>query len=361
MSKTPKNSADVEDPKAADLVRKSARPTIRDVAAAAGVSLATVSNVMNGNESAVGAKTRRRVTREIEKLGYRPQASGRGLRTSRRHSFAMVIIDESEAYLADAFASNMVPGFTDALNRRGYSAVLHGCKLKDFDKTVVVRHLQVDGYCIFASGDASARKSLIKKLSDLNQPIVMVQETLDTVPEDFAIVRQDDYSGGLQLADHLMARDVRKILVLAPMLEWPAIEARIAGLRAGITQANKTAEVTIVNTRSEGLVDAMAGLRSHLETNPMPDAIAAANDHIGIAALRLLREMGMNVPADVLVTGFNDFAFRDYATPLLTTVSSPARDLGMAAAEALIARVEEGSFPQRETLLSVQLKLGEST
>lgn len=337
------------------------RPTIRDVAAAAGVSLATVSNVMNGNESAVGAKTRRRVTREIERLGYRPQASGRGLRTSKRHSFAMVIIDESEAYLADAFAANMVPGFTEALNSRGYSAVLHGCKLRDFDQTVVVRHLQVDGYCVFASGDDVARSALFKKLADLHQPIVLVQETLDSVPDNFAIVRQDDYHGGLQLADHLLARGAKSILILAPTLEWPAVQARIAGLQAGIAGASNKVVVTIVNTRSEGLIDAMDGLADYLKTNPMPDAIAAANDHIGIAALRLLRNMGKIVPSDVMVTGFNDFAFREYATPLLTTVSSPARQLGIAAAQALIARIEDGSFPQRETLLPVQLKTGEST
>ena len=337
------------------------RPTIKDVAAAADVSLATVSNVINGKVSSVGEKTRRRVLKTIEKLGYRPQSAGRRLRTSRRHSIAMVLVDESEAYLADGFAANMVPGFTDTLNRRGYSAVIHGCRRSEFGKSVVVQNLEVDAYCMFLSGNADERANIIKQIEALKQPIVLVEETAHSQSPDIAIVRQDDWSGGLQLADHLLARNARNIAFVMPELVWPAVEARIGGMQEGIQRAGRTDLLKLIKCRSESFDDVTAALSAYLDKHPLPDAIASANDHIGIAVMQHLEKRGLKVPGDTLVTGFNGFEYRRYANPLLTSVKSPARALGVAAAEALIGRVENGRFEKQEILLPVSLLQGEST
>ena len=307
------------------------RPTIKDVAAAADVSLATVSNVVNGKSSSVGEKTRKRVQKAIEKLGYRPQSAGRRLRMSRRHSIAMVIVDESEAYLADGFAANMVPGFTDTLNHRGYSAVIH------------------------------ERQSITAQIEALHQPVVLVEET--SIPDSpyFAVVRQDDFGGGRQLADHLLARNAQNILFLMPELVWPAIEARVAGMREGLKSAGSKARLTLLKTPSEKFDEVMSALASYLAAHPTPNAIACANDQMGIAAMQALTSSGLKVPNDVMVTGFNGFEYRRYAKPLLTSIKSSAREIGIAAAEVLIERVETGAFKTNEILLPTSLLLGDST
>jgi LacI family transcriptional regulator len=337
------------------------KPTIKDVAATAGVSLATVSNVINGKVSSVGDKTRKRVFKAIEKLGYRPQLAGRRLRTSRRHSIAMVLVDESEAYLADGFAANMVPGFTDTLNRSGYTSVIHGCRQGEFGKSVVVQNLEVDAYCLFLSGNAKERRGIVDELLALKQPVVLVEETAYPKADDVAVVRQDDWSGGLQLADHLLARNARNIVYVMPELHWPAVEARISGMQEGLRRAGSAIDLKFVKCRSEGFDDVMVALAAYLDREPQPDAIASANDHIGIAVLQLLESRGLKVPQDIKVTGFNGFEYRRYAKPLLTSVQSSARQLGVAAAEALINRVENGQFEVSEILLPVSLLPGDST
>ncbi|NJS13281.1 MAG: LacI family transcriptional regulator [Sphingopyxis sp.] len=337
------------------------RPTIKDVAAAAGVSLATVSNVVNGKSASVGDKTRKRVLKAIERLGYRPQSAGRRLRTARRHSVALVIVDESEAYLADGFAANMVPGFTDTLNRRGYSAVIHGCRRAEFGKSVVVQNLEVDAYCLFLSGTPDERRSITAQIQALHQPVVLVEETTIPQSSEFASVRQDDFGGGRLLADHLLARSARDILFVLPELSWPAIEARVAGMRDGVRSAGSGARLKIVTTPSEKFDEVMAALDRYLEANPQPNAIACANDQMGIAAMQVLEARGMLIPADVMVTGFNGFEYRRYARPLLTTIKSSAREIGVAAAEALIHRIEHGHFKEKDTLLPTSLLPGGST
>ncbi len=337
------------------------RPTIKDVAAAADVSLATVSNVINGKASSVGDKTRKRVQKAIDGLGYRPQSAGRRLRTSRRHSIAMVIIDESEDYLADAFAATMVSGFTDTLNHRGYSAVIHGCRRSEFSNSVVVQNLEVDGYCMFLSGTADERRSITSQIEKLHQPVVLVEETAIPLSTDFAVVRQDDFGGGQLLADHLLARNAKSIVFLMPELVWPAVEARVAGLQAGLKSAGRKAKLTLLKTSSEKFEQVMAELSVYLTQNPRPDAIACANDQMGIAAMQTLETHGIKIPDDVMVTGFNGFEFRRYAKPLLTSIKSPARELGVLAAEELIERVENGAFKNNETLLPTTLLPGNST
>lgn len=339
----------------------SKQPTIRDVARAASVSVATVSNVMNNRSSAVGEKTRKMVRHHIERLGYRTHAAGRGLRTSRRNLVAMVMIDESANYLSDPFVANLVAGFTDAVNSRGYATVVHGCRRGDLEDTVVIKTLGVDGFCLSLSGDAAARADLLTRLRELNQPLVLAQETLIKPNKDVCIVRQDDFGGGLQLADHLIARRVEHLAVVVPKLEWPSFSARLEGLRAGIRRTGQTPKIEVIRAESEGFVDCVAVVAEYLAAGNRPDAIVGGNDQIGLSAMYAIRSAGLSVPKDVLVTGFNALDFWQYSTPRLTTVRSRPREVGAAAGDSLIHRLETGTFRDNEIVLPVALVAAEST
>lgn len=337
------------------------QPTIHDVARAAKVSIATVSNVMNNRSSAAGEKTRKLVRHHIAQLGYRTHAAGRGLRTSRRNFVAMVMIDESANYLSDPFVANLVAGFTDAVNSRGYATVVHGCRRGDLEDTVVIKTLGVDGYCLSLSGDAAARVDLATRLRELNQPLVLAQETVIKPDKDLCIVRQDDFGGGVQLADHLLARRVKRLMVVLSKLEWPSFNARLEGLRAGIQRTGQSTKIEVIRARSEAFVDCVAAVSEYLAAGNRPDAIVGGNDQIGLSAMYAVQAAGLSVPKDVLVTGFNALDFWQYSTPRLTTVRSRPREIGVAAGSALIDRLETGVFRDNEIILPVALIPAAST
>ena len=336
-------------------------PTIRDVARDANVSVATVSNVINGRHSSVSERTRKFVQQQIDKLGYRPHATGRSLRTSRRQLVAMVMIDDAENYLLDPLVGNLVAGFTDAVNRRGYATVVHGCRARDLENTVVIKTLGVDGYCLSLSGDESTRAALVERLLSLQQPIVLAQEPAPNAHADICVIRQDDFAGGVQLADHLIARGVRRIVMLLPVLDWPAFNARLDGLRSGAKRTGQPVQIAVLRTLSEGFEDSVHAVEAYLAKSPCPDALVCGNDQMAAAAIRAARNRGLTVPKDVLVTGFNALEFWQYTTPTLTTVRSRAREIGSIAGNALIDRLTSGSFAKREIVLPVTLLVGDST
>jgi LacI family transcriptional regulator len=335
--------------------------TIREVAEAAGVSVATVSNVINGRVGAVGAKTRKLVEKQIERFGYRPQASGRGLRNARYNAVAILIIDDAQSYLSDPFVGNVVAGLTQTLNDNGFLAVLHGSPRRDIEDAIVVRQFGVDGFCVVPSGLASERRALIDRLVTLRQPLVLIQETEPMPTGDLCVVRQDDFSGGVQLAEHLLARGCRNLAMVVPKLEWPALQARLNGLRHGASHGKPRGEVHLVHCDTEAFPDVVRAVTEYLDRGGVPDAIVGGNDQIAIAALQTVLRRGMKVPRDIRITGFNAFAFWQYTTPTITTVVSVARELGVRAANAMILRLESGVFSTPETVIPLNLQPGEST
>lgn len=345
--------------------RKRANATIVDVAREAGVSVTTVSNIINNRDGNFKEATKRRVERVIERLSYRPQSGARSLRAAAKHILAMIVVDESESYLLDPFVANVVVGFTRGCNERGYLTVLHGCSRHNLDKMVVLRQISVDGFCLLLSGDKEHRRRTVDFVTGLGNPVALVQET-DTKTyasgtRDLCVVRQNDVDGGRQLCEHLLARGCRRILVVLPRLEWPALGARLEGIRNTAARSKQRVRIDTVTCPSEQFQDVFQAIDSNFEMATDHEAIICANDRMAAAVLAVLRHRNLKVPEDVLVTGFNAFeAWRDL-TPTLTTITSPAVELGDTSAQVLIERVESGQFTSNDVVLPVHLYQGEST
>ncbi len=116
-----------------------------------------------------------------------------------------------------------------------------------------------------------------------------------------------------------------------------------------------------VVTSGEGFEDTQSALAAHLAVNPVPDVVMGGNDQMGIAAMRLLIDRGYRVPDDVMVTGFNAFEFRQYSSPLLTSVISPAYDIGSTAGSELLQRLTDGRFAKPDIVLPTTFVFGGST
>jgi DNA-binding LacI/PurR family transcriptional regulator len=337
------------------------RVTLRDVAAAASVSPMTVSNFINGKFQFMSEATRQRVSRAAERLSYRPHASARSLRLAERLSIGMIVVDEAPAYLADPFITYLVAGLSNYLGERGYALVLQGMPARDLRGSSLVRHVLTDGLCVILSGSDAARRGALKRLSELQQPVVAFQERRPRWGDDLCVVRQDDRRGGALIAAHLLERGARRMIMLLPTLDWPAMREREAGLRRALKEHGNRTSLQAVRCGSEGLEETQAALGAYLDRHTMPDAVVAGNDQMGIAAMKLLRQRGVRVPDQVLVTGFNAFDFWQYSEPLLTTVRSPAYDIGARGGEAMLQRLRDGRFAQRDIVLPVELKPGGST
>ncbi len=342
--------------------KASRRATLKDVAALAGVSPMTVSNVVNGRLSGYNAATREKVLWAVRSTNYRPDVAARSLRTDKRMAVGMLVVQESSRlFLADPYITNLLDGLCAGLNQHGYSMVLQGLPASEVPRAPMVRQLHTDGLCILMAGAYDPRSELADALGSLGQPIVLFQQSPANVQGDVCVLLQDDTEGGKLIAEHLIERGARNLVAIMPQPEWPAMKARLAGIRSAISQAGLAIDLTVVTTIDDTATATEGTLSGHMSGGHKFDAVIAGNDQMAIGAYRLLTRRGLSVPGDVRVTGFNGFSFIDYLETRLTTVRSPAFQLGTLGAQHIIRRIENGAFETANMVLPVDFVPGQTS
>jgi len=337
---------------------KSAGPaspaTLRDVAQLARTTPMTVSNVVNGRIGQVGAKMTARVLAACERLDYRPHANARQLRTNRRMTVGVIVVDPSVHYLSDPFTAAMLAGLNDVLHAAGYSIVLQGASIASLASVPLLKRIESDGICLLTSGAPQERSRTIAQVAALGQPMVLIQDEIPDSVSDGCSLIQDDAAGGAELARHLFERPCKHAVMLVPKVAWAAMERREAGVRSVLAGLATPPAFYPVRCGSETFDSTQAALAAHMQLHGEPDVVIGGNDRMAIAAMKLLIARGRRVPEDTRVTGFNGFDFWRYASPELTTVLSPAFQLGEEGGRALLGRLESGSFAWRQRVLAVQ-------
>ena len=334
------------------------RTSLQDVARHAGVSAAAVSYVVNGRLSEVGLETRKTIEAAIKALKYQPQRRGLSLRLNREFAIGLVIVDPNPNFLSDPFNNQVATGLSNELIEPGYGLTVTGCRtFADLDK-LLRRPIGVDAFVVIASGTRAMRARVYRQVADSNRPFAVVQDVVSKTINDSCSITQDDFDGARALTLHLSARGAKRILFAAPACIWPAIEQREQGIRKALPMG---AMLSKIECNEHDFGETAEAIDRVLQQDPLPDAIMGANDQIAIAALRVLDRRGIKVPGDMLVTGYNDFVFRNYVTPRLTTVASRASDIGHVAAKLLLQRLDTGAFDQRKVQLAVALDLGGTT
>lgn len=347
---------------ATELTTTNARLTIKDIAKAIHVSPMTVSNVINGKFRFVSERTRQLVEEEIARTGYRVQKAGRSLKGSRHMSIGMVIVDDSPAFLADPFTAAIVAGLSNRLSRAEHALSVQGVSVEGFRDAGFFRRSEVDGFCIILSGSISDRARMLDALTSLAQPTILLQEPSERPYDDLCVVRQDDAGGGYLIAQHLQSRQPKKILLILPAQQWPALRFRESGLRSGVQQSGQgSATVETLVSASEEFEDVREAIERYLARHRRPDAIVGGNDRIALSAMAALQARDIEIPKSVAVVGFNAFEPRKYVHPLLTTVKSQPYQLGEIAAETMLGRLGSGQFAVREVVLPVTLEVGSSS
>jgi len=338
--------------------RKSERTTLADVSRAAGVSVMTVSNVVRGKF--VLPQNKARVEEAIVRLNYRPNLSARSLRTSEARSMGIVIADTNPAFLIDPFTSRLVSGLSNYLSSIDYTLDIQGIVPERFASAGILRKDRNDALCAILCGPSELRRQHLEFLRQLDQPVVVFQEIFKSPSPNVVLIRQDDLGAGKLIGKLLMKERVRRLVFLRPMLDWSAVEQREKGLRSICMETAPDTQITTIQTPSESFDDVHSTVKNLLSRS-VPDAIVAATDSMAVAALKACETMDVEVPKRLIITGFNGFDLWRFTRPTLTTVVSPAYEMGRHAGHLLVQRLRDGLFPQRNVVFPVTLSPGEST
>ena len=334
---------------------KRERASLADVAKYAGVSVMTVSNVVRGRVDLVKKETRERVQEAIAALKYSPQIYARALRTSRSRTIGLLIVVLDEDFLSSPWTSRMVAGLSNYLNRNDYGLLVHGQTPLRLEDALLSRLANTDGLCVMLSGKPKVRRELLKRVTEIGNPVIALQEDLNpTEFTDLSIVRQDDYGGGVLLGRHLTQKGACRLAFLEPGFSFPALSQRIRGLRSQLPKAANH-YVHRIECSTESVKDVITATHSYISKHSLPDAFVAGNERLALGLLRALESRGVSPCRDVKIACFNAFELWTYALPRIPTIDFPAYEVGMRAGRRIIERLERGGFPDAVDVLPARL------
>ncbi|HHY14658.1 MAG TPA: LacI family transcriptional regulator [Firmicutes bacterium] len=304
-------------------------PTIRDVAKLSGVSISTVSRVMNTPEI-VSDEKRKKVKQAILELGYTPNALARGLIYKQTHTVGVLIPDISNNY-----ASELVKGLEDAGHRAGISLII--CNTDRDPKRMVhyfevLKQKQVDGI-VFTSeffGDEYARIA-----KQMRTPLVLAATRANAF--DLPTVKIDDEQAGFDAVKYLVQKGHSDIVMISGpeddlVAGLPRYQGFWRGHRELLARGDLAGRVEFADFRYEGGYKAMQKL---YHRHSALTAVFCASDEMALGAISFLAERGLNVPGDISVLGFDNTKIAKISLPKLTTVAQPIYDIGREAMEKL--------------------------
>jgi len=325
--------------------------TIRDVAARAGVSVATVSRALNGI-GPIRGDTSKRVAAAARALKYVPHAAARSLSIRRSHTLGVLLPD-----VHGEFFSEVIRGIDLAARQRGYHILVSSSHNDAQEMAAVLRALRgrVDGL-VAMSPDTEAGS--ISRALTADIPVVL----LNSAATGRATIRIDNYTGARSMTDHLIALGHSDIaFITGPERNADAAE-RLRGYRSalGVGPSARRPHIEVPGDFTEN-----AGYRAVsaiLAMTPRPTAIFAANDAMAIGTLGALREAGLELPAGMALAGFDDIPMSRYLTPPLTTVRVDIAEMGRRAVEYLIDSLENtgGVNQKRREVIATTLVVRES-
>ena len=318
-------------------------PTIKDVAREAGVSVATVSRVMN-DSGPVSEETRRRIREVAQRMRFTPNLAARSLITARTTTLGVLLPD-----LYGEFFSEVIRGVDQAARRHGYHLLVSSSHADRAETEAALRAMRgrVDGLIIM-SPDLDAR-ALVQNLPD-RLPLVLLNSALEGDAYDSLTI--ENFQGATAMVRHLVGLGHRRIAMIKGAARNHDAAERLRGYRAALRKAGieRVPEWELAGDFTDG--SGYRAVAELLRLDPRPTAVFAANDAMAIGAMSALREAGIDVPGEMAVTGFDDIPVARYVSPALTSVRVPIWEMGERATERVLRMLvgKEGRTRRRETL-----------
>ncbi|MEV4414907.1 LacI family DNA-binding transcriptional regulator [Catellatospora sp. NPDC049609] len=329
--------------------------SIKEVAQRAGVSLGTVSNVLN-RPDAVAPQTRQRVLEAIKELGYVRNDSARQLRAGRSRTVAIVVLDVSNPFFTD-----VVRGAETVVEAAGGMLVVCSSgedAARERHHLDLLEEQRVRGLLITPVGDDHHDR--LERLVARGIPVVLVDR--GSGHSHRCSVAVDDRLGGRLAAEHLVECGHRAVAFVGGPLAIPQVADRHAGAAAAL--AEHGADLRVLETRSLTVAAGRQAAESICALPPAqrPTALFCANDLLALGVLQGLTVGGLRVPQDIALVGYDDIEFAGAAAVPLTSVRQPREQLGRTAAQMLLEEAEnDGDHDHRHVVFQPQLVVRQST
>ncbi|MGL5379425.1 LacI family DNA-binding transcriptional regulator [Clostridium sp.] len=322
--------------------------SIKDVAREAGVSIATVSRVLNDID-VVNEDTKKKVLDAIKKLGYRPNIVARSLKTQRTKTIGILVPD-----ISSGFYPEIVRGAEDVANIYDYNVIL--CN-SDFDSEKekeylrVLKEKMVDGVIYMSSSLEEEILDIINEL-DLKTVLVETKDKEGSLPS----VTIDNIKATYEATEYLLNKGAKNIAFAGAKKEaMNAWGDRYIGYKNALTDKGIEIDEKLVFANSLKVKTGHDAVQQFLSSNADFDGVVCASDEIAMGVINALREAGKSVPEDVSVIGFNDNAVASVFYPKITTINQPSYDMGSVAMRMLIKILNKKELDQAQYVLDYSL------
>ncbi|WP_299585633.1 LacI family DNA-binding transcriptional regulator [uncultured Microbulbifer sp.] len=310
--------------------------TINDVAERAGVSIKTVSRVIN-NEPSVRSSTRERVMNVVQALNYHPNLAARNLAGTHSYSIAFIYDNPNAYYVID-----MQNGILEACRTQGYELLIHpGSGHTDSihrELRKLVEQSRVAGLVL--TPPFSETPAVIDTLTSLDVEFVRIISAQDSPQLEENCIHIDDEAAAFAITQHLLQLGHKHIGYLCGGTEHYSTLGRLAGYRRALREAGLPFESELVKEGEYSFDSGVAGATALLHSPTSPTAIFAGNDEIAAGALFAARMLNIEVPQQLSIAGFEDSPFSRQTWPKLTTAQQPNEDIARCAAELVLERIQ---------------------
>lgn len=310
-----------------------------DVALRAGVSVSTVSHVLNGTRR-VSPATVRAVEDAVRAVGYTPNVLARALARSTTNTIGLALSAVSNHYF-----SEIVRAIEAECTRHGLMVLLTDTHDDPAYELAVVQALhqrRVDGIVLAPAADPERR--VLSYLAEHRLPTVLIDRL---VSDGFDQIGVENKRAMTALVGHLLGHGHRRIALVSGLPGLATTIERVEGYRAALRAAGLPFDPALVRNGASAVAPARAACRELLELAEPPGAIVAANNLMTIGVMRGLRDAGLRVPDDIALAGFDDFDWADSFSPRLTVMAQPCEQIGRRAAQLLIRRLAEPESAHR--------------
>jgi LacI family transcriptional regulator len=327
--------------------------TMKQVAERAGVSISTVSHVIN-NTRVVSEEVRRRVTGIIDEMRYVPSAVARSLKNDKTNTIGVLVPNSSNPYFAE-----LIRWIEDAAFELGYHIILcnaHGGAQKQTAYLRLLMEKRIDGLVLVASGADDDQELLLRHES---VPIIQLERALPGLDADLVFAGQEE--GAYQATRHLIELGHRAIACVSGPADLPRSRERVGGFLRAMQEAGLAVpegDVLHVEFTSAGGHAAFGRL---LARPQRPSAVFVTSDLMAIGGLCAADGAGVRVPEHMSVVGYDDIGAACYSAPPLTTIAPPKREMARQAIAQLIERIRGGHEPLRNIALPSSLVVRSST
>jgi len=329
-------------------------PTMKDVAKKAGVSISTVSHVINKTRY-VEEETRKKVLDAIKELGYRPNIVARSLRKKSTNTIGLIVSN-----IANLFYPEVVRGIEDVLLQNKYNIILCNSDEdinKEREYIEVLYSKQVDGLIITPSKSTETRKNLELFISQ-DIPVILVDRRISGIETD--VVLADNVSGTYSATEYLLNLGHKRIAIITGPLDTTTGRERLEGYLKALEEHNIPIEKDLIregNFKRDGGYERGKEL---LEMSNPPTAIISSNNLMTLGLISAINEKKLRIPKDISVISFDDMEWFQYFCPPLTSIYQPSYELGKNAGLLLMERLKRRRKKPKEVILPTRLIIRES-